>query len=82
MTIPRTPNVRETAGRGVPGKDDSADIVDAEHSEHSSAPKTSGAPERGREPLANKNADRKPEGPREAGATPRPTERPITGGQR
>lgn len=42
-------------------------------------PKTSGAPERGKEPLVNPDADRNTEGPREAGATPRPTDKPITG---
>lgn len=46
------------------------------------APKTSGAPEpepdTSRSPVANRNQ----EGPRQAGTTPRPTDKPIVGGGR
>jgi hypothetical protein len=45
-------------------------------------PKASGSPLRGKEPLVNPVADRNTEGPRHAGMTPRPTEKPITGGER
>lgn len=44
--------------------------------------KTSGAPLEGKEPLVNPSADRNTEGVRQAGMTPRPTDKPITGGDR
>jgi hypothetical protein len=77
-----TPNVRGPAGRGVPEKDESADLVNDERSEAPHAPKTSGAPKRGKEPLVNPTADRNKEGPRMSGTTPRPTDKPIVGGSR
>lgn len=46
------------------------------------APKTSGAPVEGKEPLVNPAADRNTEGARQAGVTPRPTDKPIVGGDR
>ncbi|WP_152529529.1 hypothetical protein [Aliihoeflea sp. 2WW] len=76
-----TPPVRDTGATGVP-ENDKRDLIDDEHSQAAQAPKTSGAPERGKEPLTNKLADRNTEGPREAGTTPRPTDKPIVGGDR
>ena len=81
-TDTHTPNVREADGRGVPEKDNSADILNDERSQRPTAPKTSGAPNRGKEPLVNPTADRDKEGPRMPGTTPRPTDKPIEGGRR
>ncbi|MGN6549296.1 MAG: hypothetical protein ACTHJ3_05325 [Pararhizobium sp.] len=77
-----TPSVREADGRGVPEKDDSAEIGNREHDQAPTAPKTSGAPPRGKEPLPNPAADRNVDGPRVAGTTPRPPGKPIVGSQR
>lgn len=82
MSNPRTPSIPEPEGSGVPEKDESANIIDRENTQDGKAPKTSGAPKRGKEPLPNPIADRNTEGPREAGTTPRPTDKPIIGGQR
>jgi hypothetical protein len=71
-----TPSVRDTGATGIP-ENDKRDLINDAH-----APKMSGAPERGKEPLTNKLADRNTEGPREAGTTPRPTDKPIVGGDR
>lgn len=46
------------------------------------APKTSGAPENGPDTSRSTAANRNPEGPRQAGTTPRPTDKPIVGGGR
>ena len=75
------PPVRDAGAAGVP-KSDHRDLINDEADQAASAPKTSGAPERVKEPLANKLADRNSEGPREAGTTPRPTDKPIVGGDR
>lgn len=75
------PPVRDAGAAGVP-ESDQRDLVNDEADQAASALKTSGAPERGKEPLTNKLTDRNSEGPREAGTTPRPTDKPIVGGDR
>ena len=76
-----TPPVRDTGASGVPESDE-RELTNSEADQDSKAPKTSGAPERGKEPFVNKLADRNAEGIREAGATPRPTDKPIVGGDK
>lgn len=75
------PPVRDPDAPAAP-ESDQRNLVDSESSQSSHAPKTSGAPQRGKEPLIDKLADRNVEGPREAGVTPRPTVKPIVDGDR
>ena len=75
------PPVRDAGAAGVP-ESDQRDLVNDEADQAASALKTSGAPERGKEPLTNTLADRNSEALREAGTTPRPTDKPIVGGDR
>ncbi len=75
------PPVRDAEAAGMPA-DQTRDIVDGEAEQSPEAPKLGGAPERGKEPATNPLADRNVEGVRQAGATPRPTEKPIVGGER
>ncbi|GHC79492.1 hypothetical protein [Limoniibacter endophyticus] len=74
-----TPPTRGPGAAGVPESDE-RDTTDTERAEDSPAPKTSGAAPQGKEPLPNPIADRNPQGPREAGITPRPTDKPVIGG--
>ncbi|MHB2265678.1 hypothetical protein [Aliihoeflea sp. PC F10.4] len=76
-----TPPVRDTEATGVP-ESNKRDLMNTEADQDSKAPKTSGVPERGKEPFINKTVDRNTEGAREAGATPRPTDKPIVGGDK
>lgn len=73
--------VRDPVALAVP-ESDQRNLVDNESSQSSHAPKTSGAPQRGKEPLIDKLADRNVEGPRAAGVTPCPTDKPIVDGDR
>jgi hypothetical protein len=69
MNDPATPPIRDSGATGVPEREQRD-------------PTNSEGQERGKEPLVNKIADRNAEGPREAGTTPRPTDKPIVGGDR
>lgn len=80
-TNPTTPPIRDSGATGVPERDQ-RDPTRGEADQAPHAPRTSGAPERGKEPLVDAIADRNVEGPREAGATPRPTDKPIVGGDK
>lgn len=76
-----TPPIRDTGATGVP-ESEKRELTNSEADQDGKAPETSGAPERGKEPFLNKSADRNSEGIREAGATPRPTDKPIVGGDK
>lgn len=78
-TFSDTPPLREDQGAGVPS-DDKRSTIRNEQSDTPEKP-MSGAVRRENEPLKNKLANRNP-GARQAGITPRPTDKPITGGSR
>ena len=74
-----TPPVRSPDSGGA--RTDKRDIAGNDHREAPVAPKTSGASgeeDTSKSPVANRDA----EGPRKAGVTPRPTDKPIVGGDR
>ncbi|MER8456255.1 hypothetical protein NKJ87_04550 [Mesorhizobium sp. M0027] len=62
----------EVAGTEIERKD----ITGKDSSEAPVNPKTSGAPEESKDPLPDPFAGRKSDAPREAGKTPRPTDKP------
>jgi hypothetical protein len=78
------PPVQDAGDVGIAStpENDKRNLVGDESDQTSKAPKTSGAPLRGKEPLVNSVADRNTEGPRHAGVTPRPTDKAIVGGDR
>ena len=80
MSNENTPPVRTPAADGA--RTQQRDITGNDERQAPKVPKTSGAPEKGKEPLANPISDRNTEGPREGGVTPRPTDKPIVGGDR
>lgn len=77
-TDTHTPSVTQPDGAGVPGREN-RNLADPERTSAPAAPKTSGASEKSEEPLKNPLADRNGEGARQAGMTPRPTDKPIAG---
>lgn len=69
------PRVEEPSTGGM--RDETFNPVGDDSQNAPSAPKTSGRARKGKEPLVNPVADRNVEGPRQAGMTPRPTDKPI-----
>jgi hypothetical protein len=71
------PQVEEQPTEGM--RDETLDPVGGDSQNAPRAPKTGGGARKGKEPLVNPVADRNVEGPRQAGMTPRPTDKPIAG---
>jgi hypothetical protein len=69
------PRVEKPSTGGM--RDETLDPIGDDSQNAPRAPKTSGAVRKGKEPLVNPAADRNVEGSRQAGMTPRPTDKPI-----
>ena len=69
------PQVRSTSGAGMP-KEEAVPAGD-DSSEAPANPKTSGASAKDAGVSKSRTADRNTSGPREEGATPRPTNKPV-----
>ena len=70
-----TPPVRKPEANGA--RVEQRDLADADGTQSPAHPRTSGAADTSGDPLRNPVANRDPAGPRKAGATPRPTDKPI-----
>jgi len=75
-----SPPVEEPETEGLP--DEKRDPNPDENRDPPVHAKTSGAADKSKDPLPDPFDKRKSDAPREAGVTPRPTDKPITGGDR